>query len=76
MADCQTMLNEARDALHNLMKGEQVVSVTHHDGESVTFTQGTVNQLRRYIRDLELECGQTDATGLNPSRRGAVKFYG
>lgn len=75
MTDCTTRLEEARQALHDLMTGEAVVSVTHND-TTTQWTQATVVQLRRYIRDLEIECGATDSSGLNPSRRGAIRFYG
>ncbi|MCU7845313.1 MAG: gpW family protein [Candidatus Thiodiazotropha sp. (ex Monitilora ramsayi)] len=75
MTDCITKLTEARQALHDLMIGEAVVSVSHN-GTETSYTQATVNQLRKYIRELEAECGETDADGLNPSRRGSIKFVG
>lgn len=67
----QTWLTEAKAALHKLTTGTQVVSVDV-DGQRVTYTQASRNDLARYVRDLEAKCGDTPTT----SRRRPIRFAG
>lgn len=75
MADCAQRLAEAREALHQLQLGKQVVKVEVHGapGRSVTYTPANIEQLKRYIAALEAECG-TSAGGR--PRRGCITFHG
>ncbi|UIN02456.1 gpW family protein [Yersinia ruckeri] len=57
----QMMLSEARQALHELMLGRRVVSISKN-GRQVQFSQMDIKALRRYIDEMEV------ALGL-PSRR-------
>ena len=52
------MLNEARKALHELMLGKKVVSISK-DGRQVQFNQANIADLRRYIQDIETSIGMT-----------------
>jgi hypothetical protein len=72
MTDCQTRLAEAREALHKLMLGGQVasVSVSGVPGRSITYTQASIAELKKYIAVLEAECGS------GRGRRGCVTFRG
>lgn len=45
-------LSEARTALHALMTGQSMVSVTY-EGRSVTYSRANLAALRSYIQDLE-----------------------
>ena len=73
---CAENLSEAKNALHSLMmaKGtsQQVVEVTYN-GRSKKYQVNATDEadLKRYISDLELECGSGQAV-----RRGSVRFYG
>lgn len=75
MADCAQRLAEAKEALHQLQLGKQVVKVEVHGapGRSVTYTPANMDQLKRYIATLEAECA-TAASGR--SRRGCITFHG
>ena len=75
MADCITKLTQARDALHALLTGEQVVSFSIA-GTTTSYSAGNIDALRRYVRELEAECGETDSSGKVIGRRGAVYFRG
>ncbi len=55
------MLIEARKALHDLLLGKSVVSVTK-DGRQVQFNQASIADLRAYIGEIEIHIGL-------PSRR-------
>lgn len=59
----QDMLNEARKALHQLLLGQKVVSVTKN-GRQVQFSQTSIADLRNYI--LEIEIGLGLKTGRRP----------
>lgn len=48
-------LSEARDALHRLNIGEQVVEVRDQSGESIRYGQSGIRALERYIAALERE---------------------
>ena len=58
MATCAEKLTEARDALHGLTLGKSVVSI-QFEGERTDFRPADLPQLRAYIRELEVECGDT-----------------
>lgn len=46
-------LLEAETALHALMTGRAVVTITDENGESVTYTRAKTSDLQVYIRDLQ-----------------------
>lgn len=47
-------LIEAEAALHALMTGRAVVTVTDQNGESVAYTRAKTSDLQAYIRDLQI----------------------
>lgn len=49
-------LAEAKAALHSLLTGTRVTSVTKN-GRSVTFTSATLGELKNYIAEMEVELG-------------------
>ena len=51
-------LAEAKDALHSLLTGKRAVMVQYADTRT-QFTAGDIDQLRRYIAELD---GQVDTT--------------
>ncbi|EFP9527578.1 phage tail protein [Shigella sonnei] len=55
-------LEEARNALHQLMLGKSAVQVGHGPRQ-VTFSQRTLGDLKKYIRELELMCGCSNRRG-------------
>lgn len=57
------MLCDARQALHELMTGRAVVSVSK-DGRQVQYSRAAVSELRQYIEELE------SALGVSGRRRG------
>lgn len=57
----QEMLDEAKKALHQLLLGKHVVSVTKN-GRQVQFNQASIAELRFYIGEIEAAIGA-------PSRR-------
>lgn len=59
-------LTEAQTALHALMTGKQVVSITDPSGRRIDFTAATREDLERYIQSLR---AQTAADG-TVARRG------
>lgn len=72
---CETDLAQAQAALHALMTGEQVVSVTTN-GRTTQYNQTDVEALRTYVKELQAECGPVDANGNKIARRGAIMFRG
>lgn len=75
MADCAQRLAEAKEALHQLQLGKQVVKVEVHGapGRSVTYTPANIEQLKRYIASIEAEvAAQTPGR----PRRGCISFSG
>ncbi|EPT1453265.1 phage head-tail joining protein [Escherichia coli] len=56
-------LCEARRALHELMIGRAVASVSKN-GRQVQYSRATINELRRYIEEIE------SALGMSGRRRG------
>lgn len=73
MSTCTKRLIEAKEALHQLQLGKQIVriEVQGAPGRSIAYTPGSIEQLRRYIAMLEAECGDASA-----ARRGCITFYG
>ncbi|GDX06649.1 phage head-tail joining protein [Buttiauxella sp. A111] len=60
-------LDEARQALHQLMVGKRVVSI-QKDGRRLEYTSVNVIDLKKYIKELE------DALGLS-GRRPPARFF-
>ncbi|WP_371330632.1 gpW family head-tail joining protein [Klebsiella quasipneumoniae] len=58
----QLMLDEARRALHDLLTGNRVVSVSK-DGRQVQFSQADIVALRSYIIEIELALGLRSRRG-------------
>jgi hypothetical protein len=58
----QLMLDEARRALHDLLTGNRVVSVSK-DGRQVQFSQADIGALRSYIIEIELALGLQSRRG-------------
>ena len=75
MATCEVKLEEAKTALHALSTGELVTSISVN-GRTTQYTQANINDLRRYVRELEAECGTTDSYGDKKGRRGTIMFRG
>ncbi len=68
MALIDDQIAEAQAALHKLQTGSLRASIHYADGKAVTFFMPTINQLRAYIQELQLE-----KTG--GRQRGAVGVY-
>ncbi len=68
MTDCATRLEQAKIALHNLLTGEQIKATSVNGRNNIYFDMDEA-KLRRYIADLERECG-------NGSRRRSFGFHG
>jgi len=67
------LLEEAKQALHKLITGTQVVDV-EVDGHRVRYTQSSRTSLTAYVRDLE---AKLDASGTVPKlRRRPIRFRG
>jgi IS1 family transposase len=49
-------LTEAEDALHELLRGSQVVELSY-DGRTVKYTKAEIGELRGYIADLRRQTG-------------------
>ncbi|HCT9390115.1 TPA: gpW family protein [Enterobacter hormaechei] len=60
-------LDEAKRALHDLMTGKRAVTI-QKDGRRVEYSSVNVNDLKRYIKELE------DKLGLS-GRRSPVRFF-
>lgn len=70
MSDCATKLAEAKDAYHERMTGNGTRSIADSDMKQEFFDM-KIDNLERYISNLEIECG--NGTG---RKRGSVRFYG
>lgn len=55
-------LEQAREALHQLMMGRSAVQVGYGPRQT-TFSQRTVADLQKYIQKLEVMCGQSNRRG-------------
>lgn len=60
MATDAELLQEAKDALHNLLTGRRAVTV-RYDDRTAEFTAGNINELRAYIAQLEARIDPTKA---------------
>ena len=67
---CAQKLEEAKGALHALIMGESIVKVTTN-GRTNEYTAADEGKLRRYIAELESECGDATRGHLGP-----VGFHG
>lgn len=56
MSDCATNLAKAKDAMAMLASGAQAVEVQYSD-RRVRYAQVDLDTLRKYVRELEAECG-------------------
>jgi len=59
-ATLQANLAAAQKALHDLVRGSQVTTVTYAEGagsRSVTYNQGQLGSLRSYIESLQTQLG-------------------
>lgn len=54
-------LVEAEEALHKLLTGQKMVSMSY-EGRTVTYTQQNIDALKQYIRDLKSEIAQAAGT--------------
>lgn len=70
LATLQTRLSEAEVAYHKLQTGALRASVTLADGESITYTQASRGELRRYIDELRNQIADLQGT----KKRGPVRF--
>jgi hypothetical protein len=61
MATAAERLDQARDALHNLVTQKLARVLVDQNGERVEFTQTNINDLRAYIGELELEVSPSTA---------------
>lgn len=66
--DTATRLQQARNALHDLLTGKSVVTLVDQNGERIEFRAANPNQLRSYIKDLEIELGLPGGKPLGPMR--------
>lgn len=68
MADPATLtqyLAEAETALHKLLVGEKVQTVSYN-GQSVQYTQANLGDLRAYIQSLKAQLGQVSSARARP----------
>jgi hypothetical protein len=63
----QQQLTEAEAALHKLLLGRQVVSVTI-DGVETNYTQADLKALRQYVQSLKIELGVSGHGRVPPAR--------
>lgn len=79
MADCtsvETALAEARAAYHDLMTGGSISRFIDQNGESVSYTRGSVGALSAYIAKLENDLAICQGAN-SRAYRGPLKFtYG
>lgn len=66
--ELKTQLSEAKQAYHNLLTGQAVVSFSRN-GRETRFTQANKNELKAYINELE-----TLINGSSSRRRGPARF--
>lgn len=68
LATLQARLTEAETALHNLAIGARVVDVWK-DGRRVRYSEATKSQLEAYIKDLNDQITDAQATSTDLPRR-------
>ena len=64
----QQRLDEARNALHELMTGTAAVEIRDSDGSSIRYTRADATRLRGYIKELEAEVAGSTADKRHPMR--------
>jgi len=69
MATAQEKLAAAKEVLHALILGDSITT-SAIDGRSTTYTPARIPQVRKYIQELEMECGDA-AKGY----RGPVRHF-
>ena len=70
MATCEENLSAAKTALHALILGDSIVEVSIN-GRTNKYTPADESKLRRYISELEAECGNADK-----GHAGPIGFFG
>lgn len=70
MATCVEKLAAAKEVLHALILGESIINSTI-SGRSTQYVPADESKVRRYIAELEGECGNADK-----SHAGPIGFYG
>lgn len=70
MATCEENLAAAKNALHALILGDSIVEVSVN-GRTNKYTPADESKLRRYIKELESECGDADK-----GYAGPIRFFG
>ncbi len=63
MADLQTQLDQAREAYHQLMMGQQVVMIRDSNGEQIQYGNASASRLAAYIAQLEMKLGISPVSG-------------
>lgn len=61
--DTAALLQQAKNALHELLLGKAVVTLVDQNGERIEFVAANPNRLRAYIKDLETELGVSPPLG-------------
>lgn len=56
---CAARLELAEDALHDLLTGKKMVTVSYGE-RRVQYTESSIAELRRYIQELRAECGTSE----------------
>jgi len=67
--DYAAQLADAKTALHALVMGDSIVTVTVN-GRTTQYTPATEKKLRRYIAELEAEVGD-----VSKGYRGPIRHY-
>jgi len=70
MATTEQRLIEAENALHALITGELIASVTVPGGRTNQYTPANIGELRKYIAELKRELGKTGGY------LGPIEFFG
>ena len=68
LTDLQTLLAEAKAALHELLTGRQVASIGKGDRQ-VSYNRAQLSDLRAYIVELELQITNLGGTSARRKRR-------
>lgn len=63
MPDLNVLLAEARAAYHQLMIGQNIVSLRDSNGEQVQYNNASASRLAAYIAQLEIQLGIAPTTG-------------
>lgn len=63
MPDLNVLLAEARAAYHQLMIGQNIVSLRDSNGEQIQYNNASAPRLAAYIAQLEMQLGIATTTG-------------